>query len=163
MIPFHPTVVRGFSKYVRMTISKSSPNFSRWVFSHLAYSIAAFGSCIEHGPITTINFLDFWLMISTIFSRASKTVRLEFSDCGISATTSLGLLMDITSKTRVLINLFCDIDILLASKFSLIVLQISISSFWLVSVFISFSLVIKNKKPLCLLTSGGASSLEVFC
>jgi len=48
--PFHPPMVRGFSKYVRMTryiTSETSPAKSR---SLPAYSKAAFGSWMEHGP-----------------------------------------------------------------------------------------------------------------
>ena len=53
MSPFQPTVVRGFSKYTRITISSASPCVSRSGRSRRAYSSAALASWIEHGPITT--------------------------------------------------------------------------------------------------------------
>ena len=51
--PFQPVTVRGFSKYTRITISRSSACRSRSSASLAAYSRAAFGSCTEHGPVTT--------------------------------------------------------------------------------------------------------------
>ena len=39
--PFQPTVVRGFSKYTRITISRSAARRSFARFSRAAYSIAA--------------------------------------------------------------------------------------------------------------------------
>jgi len=53
MSPFHPTVVRGFSKYTRMTISSSLACLPRSRASRAAYSSAASGSWIEQGPMTT--------------------------------------------------------------------------------------------------------------
>ncbi len=38
IMPFQPTVVRGFSKYTRITISNSLPNFSRSGNKRSAYS-----------------------------------------------------------------------------------------------------------------------------
>ena len=46
--PFQPTVVRGFSKYTRMTISRSALRRSRTGFRRLAYSMARV-SWIEQG------------------------------------------------------------------------------------------------------------------
>ncbi len=51
--PFQPTVVRGFSKYTRITTSSVSAWRARSALSLRAYSSAATGSWIEHGPITT--------------------------------------------------------------------------------------------------------------
>jgi hypothetical protein len=51
--PFQPTVVRGFSKYTRIRISSESAWRARSALSLRAYSSAAAGSWIEHGPITT--------------------------------------------------------------------------------------------------------------
>jgi hypothetical protein len=51
--PFQPTVVRGFSKYTRITTSRSPACFSRSAFSLRAYSMAAAGSWIEQGPMIT--------------------------------------------------------------------------------------------------------------
>ena len=55
MSPFQPTVVRGFSKYTRMKMHRFSLSFSRSSTSRVAYSRAATGSWIEHGPTTTSN------------------------------------------------------------------------------------------------------------
>ena len=41
MRPFHPTVVRGFSKYTRITMMRSLASASRTAASRVAYSIAA--------------------------------------------------------------------------------------------------------------------------
>ena len=51
--PFQPIVVRGFSKYTR--ISTSMVLSTRWArpCSRVAYSRAATWSWIEHGPTTT--------------------------------------------------------------------------------------------------------------
>ncbi len=51
--PFQPTVVRGFSKYVRMTTIRRSRLAAATFTSRCAYSSAASGSWIEHGPTTT--------------------------------------------------------------------------------------------------------------
>ena len=53
MRPFQPTVVRGFSKYTRMTMSICCASASACSFSRAAYSRAASGSWIEHGPTMT--------------------------------------------------------------------------------------------------------------
>ena len=53
MSPFQPTVVRGFSKYTRMTISRSSESRSRTAFRWSLYSSAAAGSWMEQGPTIT--------------------------------------------------------------------------------------------------------------
>ena len=52
-MPFHPVVVRGFSKYTRMATSRSSPSSSALAASRPAYSVAALESCTLHGPTTT--------------------------------------------------------------------------------------------------------------
>ena len=49
MRPFQPTVVRGFSRYARMTISRSWEWRSASRFSRAQYSSAASGSWIEQG------------------------------------------------------------------------------------------------------------------
>jgi len=53
MSPFHPTVVRGFSKYTRITTRRSEARRARSAFQAQAYSVAAFRSWMEHGPTTT--------------------------------------------------------------------------------------------------------------
>ena len=51
--PFHPMVVRGFSKYVRMTMTRRSLSSRFTAARRSAYSRAAFGSWIEQGPTMT--------------------------------------------------------------------------------------------------------------
>ena len=51
--PFQPTVVRGFSKYTRITSSRVCSTCAASCRSRPAYSRAATGSWIEHGPTTT--------------------------------------------------------------------------------------------------------------
>ena len=50
--PFHPTVVRGFSKYVRMMMNRSAASSSDSALRLVAYSLAALTSWIEQGPTT---------------------------------------------------------------------------------------------------------------
>ncbi len=90
MSPFHPTVVRGFSKYTRITIISSSESSAMDCFSNPAYSFAATGSWIEQGPTTTTNRSSAPLRMSTICWRASKTVREALSVSGISSATKTG-------------------------------------------------------------------------
>lgn len=66
MSHFHPTVVRGFSKYVRITISRVSQNSSLHFWIYPAYSIAAFVSWIEHGPTITKILFSFPCIIEEI-------------------------------------------------------------------------------------------------
>jgi len=61
--PFQPTVVRGFSKYVRMTSFKSVSSLGSSVFSRRAYSSPASGSWIEQGPTTTTSRSSLPLMM----------------------------------------------------------------------------------------------------
>ena len=53
MSPFHPTVVRGFSKYTRITRQSVSANSRLSPARRRAYSKAAIGSWIEQGPTIT--------------------------------------------------------------------------------------------------------------
>ena len=66
--PFQPTVVRGFSKYTRITISSSPACCLRCAARRPAYSNAARVSWIEHGPITTAR-------------RSSSPARMRCSAC----------------------------------------------------------------------------------
>jgi hypothetical protein len=50
--PFHPTVVRGFSKYTRITIRRSFSKRAASFCSRVAYSMAESTSWIEQGPTT---------------------------------------------------------------------------------------------------------------
>ena len=80
--PFQPTVVRGFSKYTRMTISRSAANRSRSGNKRRAYSTAASGSWIEHGPMITSRRSDLRRRMSCTACR----VRLIRPSAGVSCT-----------------------------------------------------------------------------
>jgi hypothetical protein len=58
--------VLGFSKYALMINKLFSDNTFFKFFNLTAYSFAASTSCIEQGPTTIINFLDFLSRISLI-------------------------------------------------------------------------------------------------
>ena len=88
--PFQPTVVRGFSKYTRITISSASPSASRNGRRRRAYSIAAAGSWIEHGPITTARRSSWPCRMRCRAPRASETVSDTWSVQGICAISCAG-------------------------------------------------------------------------
>ena len=90
--PFQPTVVRGFSKYTRMMISSSPPSASRKGRRRRAYSMAALGSWMEHGPITTARRSSRPCRISCRACRAMVTTSDTESSQGNSAMTSAGVL-----------------------------------------------------------------------
>ena len=69
MSPFQPTVVRGFSKYTRMTISSVPAKRVRSALSFFAYSTAASGSWIEQGPMITRRRSSCLCMMRRIASR----------------------------------------------------------------------------------------------
>ena len=92
MSPFQPTVVRGFSKYTRMTTYRASASLSRSGSSRPAYSRAALTSWIEQGPTTTSSRSSCPRRISRMTWRASKVVRSAASEPGYSACTSAGVL-----------------------------------------------------------------------
>jgi len=71
MSPFHPTVVRGFSKYVRIT-RNTFLFFSCNSLSKCAYSIASSTLWIEQGPLTTKSLGSRILIISETIWRASS-------------------------------------------------------------------------------------------
>jgi hypothetical protein len=52
MWPFQPTVVRGFSKYTRITICKFLACWSACTLSSLPYAMAWSWSWTEHEPTT---------------------------------------------------------------------------------------------------------------
>src|SRR5437879_2884889 len=72
--PFHPTVVRGFSKYTRITISSSPARRACSPARRRAYSRAAAGSWNEQGPITTTSRSSMPCRIRCTALRASCTV-----------------------------------------------------------------------------------------
>ena len=69
MSPFQPTVVRGFSKYTRITISSVSAYWVRTAIRRRAYSTAAAGSWMEQGPMTTIRRSSLPAMMLWMFLR----------------------------------------------------------------------------------------------
>eukprot|EP00835_Amoeboradix_gromovi_P007132 NODE_1084_length_1364_cov_0.048221.p2 type:complete len:135 gc:universal NODE_1084_length_1364_cov_0.048221:80-484(+) len=78
--PFHPTVVLGFSKYVRMHITNSSLNSFFNSNNILQYSLAAIGSWIEHGPTITKTLSQFPLITSIASILPCNTVFWDLSD-----------------------------------------------------------------------------------
>ena len=74
MRPFQPATVRGFSKYARITTTRSSASRRATSCSRSAYSIAASGSWIEHGPTTAISRESSPRIIAATSSRALATV-----------------------------------------------------------------------------------------
>ena len=88
--PFQPTVVRGFSKYTRMTICKSSLAFSAYSRRRCAYSSPARTSCKEHGPTTTTRRSCSFLRIASISRRPFSTVSAAFIDNGYSSMRICG-------------------------------------------------------------------------
>ena len=73
MSPFQPIVVRGFSKYTRIRISNWPASALACSLSLPAYSRAASGSWIEHGPTITSSRGSSPLMISLACRRTLKT------------------------------------------------------------------------------------------
>ena len=110
--PFQPTVVRGFSKYTRMTISRSALRRSRTGFRRLAYSMAARVSWIEQGPITTIMRSSMPCRMRCMACRAANTV----SDASLvqanSRMTCAGGFSSLISRMR-RSSVLCDTVLLL--------------------------------------------------
>mmetsp|Transcript_9145 Transcript_9145/g.21950 ORF Transcript_9145/g.21950 Transcript_9145/m.21950 type:complete len:200 (-) Transcript_9145:84-683(-) len=88
--PFQPMVVRGFSKYTRMTMTRVSLNSSRIFTSLSAYSSAAFTSWIEHGPTMQINRLSLPLTQSDTCRRTSVMKNPSSSSTGRSSIKQAG-------------------------------------------------------------------------
>src|SRR5712691_2217264 len=105
--PFQPTVVRGFSKYTRMTIRRSPASSSPSPFSRPAYSAAALGSWTEHGPTTTIRRSSVPVRIAATSSRAPKMSCEPSSLSGSSSSRMAGGRsgrIDSTRRSRVFIG-----------------------------------------------------------
>jgi len=98
--PFQPTVVRGFSKYTRITISRSSWYSSCNGLSLEAYSRAASGSCTEQGPITTSSRSSSPCRILWIAWRALYTVSAACSVMGKSVNNCSGDISSFISRIR---------------------------------------------------------------
>ena len=88
--PFQPIVVRGFSKYTRITITRRSSSSRLTAASFSAYSCAAFGSWIEHGPTMTSNRSSRPLSTSRISWREWSTNSLISSVSGCSLRKARG-------------------------------------------------------------------------
>ena len=98
--PFQPTVVRGFSKYARITISRSSLCFSAWLTSRRAYSRPALGSWMEQGPTMTSKRSSTPSMTARTSSRPRATTSASRVSSGSSATMSCGVGSGVNSLTR---------------------------------------------------------------
>ena len=88
--PFHPIVVRGFSKYTRITRKNWSATSGASRASRRAYSMAAFGSWMEHGPTTTSRRGSSRRRIRCTVSRPRTTVDAAVSRCGSASFSSRG-------------------------------------------------------------------------
>ena len=88
--PFQPTVVRGFSKYTRITMSNSFSYFLRSGNKRSAYSMAALGSWMEHGPIITNKRLSRPCTKSEISWRVATTNWAALSLIGNSYKWAIG-------------------------------------------------------------------------
>ena len=98
--PFQPIVVRGFSKYVRMTTSRSSRTASVTGRSRRAYSNAASGSWIEHGPTTTRSRrVSRPCRMSRIAARVARTSAAAVSLAGCAPFTARGAMSGTMSTT----------------------------------------------------------------
>src|SRR6185312_5072089 len=98
--PFQPTVVRGFSKYTRITISSASPSSRRSSASLPAYSSAAGVSWMEHGPITTTSRSSRPLMMACSAWREASTVAIAAAVAVQSRMTSAGVLRGVIALMR---------------------------------------------------------------
>lgn len=105
IIPFQPTVVRGFSKYVRITRSILSSTCLDNVFSFWAYSIAASVLSIEHGPVITMNrgsccvkmFEMFFLPVYIVSSAFSVRGNWFLSSFGVSNFLRVSIMIGLLS------------------------------------------------------------------
>jgi hypothetical protein len=98
--PFQPTVERGFSKYTRITTSRSSASRAACPRSSVAYSPAASGSCTEHGPTTTSSRRSRPASTSCTWWRLSSTVSCRSAVSGSSWWSSAGLISGTTAAMR---------------------------------------------------------------
>jgi hypothetical protein len=98
--PFQPTVVLGFSKYTRMQSSTSSATRSAAALSLPAYSSAAPGSWIEHGPTMARRRESSPRRIRSIWLRASATKRALLGGQGCRACSSAGAMSGSICVTR---------------------------------------------------------------
>ena len=91
--PFHPTVVRGFSKYTRITTSNPGQRPSCTPARSLrAYSFAWSMSWIEHGPTTTSSLLkgSVWRTMEAHVRREAEMVWAATGETGKSWRSNAG-------------------------------------------------------------------------
>src|SRR3954453_10924676 len=100
--PFQSTSVRGFSVYVRIRISRSSPCRFRMRAMKPAYSSAATGSWMEHGPAMTAKRSSRPLTMSVMARRPARVVVAEAADSGTTVATVAG----VTTTLRPVILVF---------------------------------------------------------
>ena len=100
MKPFQPTVVRGFSKYTRITSSRSSFSSSDSARSRRAYSSACSLSWMEHGPTTTSRRGSSPCTMAATCRRLCSTKRCTASPTGSSYCSRAGEMSGRTSRMR---------------------------------------------------------------
>ncbi|GAC20131.1 hypothetical protein GARC_3172 [Paraglaciecola arctica BSs20135] len=103
--PFQPTVVRGFSKYTRITIYRVSLQLSCNSFNLSAYSLAASISCIEQGPHISKNLWSLRCKISLITCLEVCTICKVDSLTGNSDFNSWGVTNIFSEETLMLLML----------------------------------------------------------
>ncbi|RCM35166.1 hypothetical protein PA171_04334 [Pseudomonas aeruginosa] len=90
--PFQPTVVRGFSKYTRITRNSVSATSAASALRRSAYSWAALMSWMEQGPITTNRRWSLPSRMSRTTWRPWATVCRALSVRGISRLSCSGVI-----------------------------------------------------------------------
>ena len=100
MRPFQPTVVRGFSKYTRITTSRSFLRRSASALRRRAYSMAASVSWMEQGPITTSRRSSAPNRMRWMAVRASKAVSAALGVAGNSRSMWMGGASSLMSLIR---------------------------------------------------------------
>ena len=91
IIPRHPTVVRGFSKYTRMITNISCCTRIARSARRPAYSSAALSSWMEQGPTITSRRGSRPARMSITVSRARTTVSLAAGRIGNSCFSARGV------------------------------------------------------------------------
>ena len=101
MRPFQPVVVRGFSKYTRIAMSRSCSWRSASARSRRAYSRAASGSCTLHGPTTTSSRSSIPSRIASTSARPRRTRSAISGSSGRCSSRSAGVVSGDTRAMRV--------------------------------------------------------------
>ena len=126
MKPFQPATVRGFSKYTRITTNSVSRTRSARRARRPAYSSAAAGSWIEHGPITTKRRGSLRSRIARTVARPRATVSAAAGASGTSAWTASGVGMSSMPATLTLSS--CSVFMSLSSPGTAIMRSAAVES-----------------------------------